>query len=454
MNSTDPIYSVSQLNREAKRLLATHFLNLRVEGEISNFSAPSSGHWYFTLKDNQAQIRCAMFRGQQQRLGFKPNNGDLVIVSAQVSLYEPRGDYQLVVERMEQAGDGALRLAFERLKLKLLNEGLFDTERKQTLPLIPRQIAVITSPSGAAVHDILTVLKRRFPAIPVVIYPVAVQGDNAKFEISAALHAANQRSEADVIILARGGGSLEDLWAFNEEIVARAIAASKIPVISGVGHEVDVTIADFVADLRAATPSAAAERAVPNQQDWLQAFEDQEQRLRQILQRTLNDQRQRLNWLSKGLQTQHPGQKLQRNAQRLDELEQRLTQAVQHRLRHNSQQLQLSRQSLLQHQPSNQIARHRLALSHFQQRLETAIRHKLQGLKQQQASIGQTLHAVSPLATLDRGYAIVQRSDQSVVKSTAHIAIGDRLNIRVAQGEIEAEVKKLGHLAAIDSNAL
>ena len=328
MNNGEAVYSVSQLNREAKRLLATHFLTLRVEGEISNFSAPSSGHWYFTLKDSQAQIRCAMFRGQQLRLGYKPNNGDMVIVSAQVSLYEPRGDYQLVVERMEQAGDGALRQAFERLKLKLLNEGLFDAERKQTLPLIPKQIAVITSPSGAAVHDILTVLQRRFPAIPVMIYPVAVQGEQAKFEISAALQTANQRGEADVIILARGGGSLEDLWAFNEEIVARAIAASKIPVISGVGHEVDVTIADFVADLRAATPSAAAERAVPNQLDWLQAFSAQEQRLKQILQRTLNDQRQRLNWLSKGLQMQHPGEKLQRNAQRLDELEQRLTQAI------------------------------------------------------------------------------------------------------------------------------
>jgi exodeoxyribonuclease VII large subunit len=300
----------------------------------------------------------------------------------------------------------------------------------------------------------LSVLKRRFPAIPVVIYPVAVQGDNAKFEISAALHAANHRAEADVIILARGGGSLEDLWAFNEEIVARAIAASKIPVISGVGHEVDVSIADFVADLRAATPSAAAEHAVPLQLEWLHAFEGQEQRLIQILHRMLSHQQQRLNWFSKGLQTQHPGQKLQRNAQRLDELEQRLTQAIQHRLRDSSQQLQLSRQSLLQHQPGSQIARHRLALSYFQQRLETAIRHKLQGLKQQQASISQTLHAVSPLATLDRGYAIVQRGDHTVVKSTQQIAIGDSLNIRVAQGEITAEVKKLGHVAPIDANAL
>ncbi|MBS4051243.1 MAG: exodeoxyribonuclease VII large subunit, partial [Methylomonas sp.] len=226
MNSSESVYSVSQLNREAKRLLATHFMTVRVEGEVSNFSAPSSGHWYFSLKDAQAQIRCAMFRGQQQRLGFKPGNGDLVVVNAQVSLYEPRGDYQLVVEHMEQAGDGALRLAFERLKNKLLAEGLFDDSRKQDIPLIPRQIGVITSASGAAIHDILTVLQRRFPAVPVVIYPVAVQGDSAKSEISAALELANRRGETDVLILARGGGSLEDLWAFNEEVVARAIAAS------------------------------------------------------------------------------------------------------------------------------------------------------------------------------------------------------------------------------------
>lgn len=444
MTEEQAVYSVSQLNREAKRLLATHFLLVKVEGEISNFSAPSSGHWYFTLKDNQAQIRCAMFRGQQTRLGFKPSNGEMVQVSAQVSLYEPRGDYQLVVEQMEQAGDGALRQAFERLKQKLFTEGLFDDSRKQELPLIPAQIAVITSPSGAAVHDILTVLKRRFPAIPVVVYPVSVQGDSAKFEISAALQRANQRADADVIILARGGGSLEDLWAFNEEIVARAIAASRIPVISGVGHEVDVTIADFVADLRAATPSAAAERAVPNQQDWLHAFADQESRLLQILRRLLSQQRQRLDWLNKGLQLQHPGQRLQRNAQRLDELEQRLTQAMGHRLTHMAQRLEISQQRLLQHQPASQIHRHHLTLEHLQQRLTTVIRHKLHHLQHQQASLSLTLHAVSPLATLDRGYAIVQRrNDQSIVKAASKLNVGEQLLIRLAQGQLEATITGL-----------
>lgn len=442
MMREDGVYSVSELNREAKRLLATHFLTIKVEGEISNFSAPSSGHWYFTLKDNQAQIRCAMFRGQQPR-GFRPGNGDLVIVSAQVSLYEPRGDYQLVVERMEQAGDGALRMAFEGLKAKLAGEGLFDDGRKRPLPLIPKQIAVITSATGAAIHDILTVLGRRFPAIPVVIYPVSVQGETAKFEIAAALQTANQRHEADLIILARGGGSLEDLWAFNEEIVARAIAASRIPVISGVGHEVDVTIADFVADLRAATPSAAAEHAVPHQDEWLNGFEYFENRLRQLIQRNLQQSRQQLSWLEKALQQQHPGQKLQRNAQRLDELEQRLTLAVRHRLRHHQQQLQLSRQQLLQHQPANRIDRQRMVVDNLAQRLETAIRNKLRYLHQRQLSAAQTLQAVSPLATLTRGYAIVQRDDdQTVVKSATQLQDGDPLRIRLTEGQIRARVTK------------
>ena len=444
MNPDKKVYSVSQLNRAVKNILASHFLTVRVEGEVSNFSAPSSGHWYFTLKDEQAQIRCAMFRGQQHRLGFKPGNGDLVVVSAQVSLYEPRGDYQLVVEAMEQAGDGALRQAFERLKIKLLNEGLFDESRKQAIPTLPGQIGIITSPSGAAVHDILTVLKRRFPAIPVVIYPVAVQGENAKFEISAALANANQQALVDVIILARGGGSLEDLWAFNEEIVARAIAASHIPVISGVGHEVDFTIADFVADLRAATPSAAAEHAVPHQNEWLAGFKYQENQLLEILRRKLTQQQQRLTWLLKSLQLQHPGEKLQRNAQRLDELEQRLNQSVLQRLKQHQQQLEINRQKLKQFQPNDKILYFQQQLNHQQQRLHRAIQQQLLSLRQQQISLSQTLQAVSPLATLERGYAIVQnRVNQKLVKSTQHIAINDLLDTRIKDGIIVTEVKQI-----------
>jgi exodeoxyribonuclease VII large subunit len=443
VNASAAIYSVSQLNREAKRLLATHFMTVRVEGEISNFSAPSSGHWYFSLKDAQAQIRCAMFRGQQQRLGFKPGNGDLVVVNAQVSLYEPRGDYQLVVEHMEQAGDGALRQAFERLKNKLLAEGLFDAVRKQDIPLIPKQIGIITSAGGAAIHDILTVLQRRFPAVPVVIYPVAVQGESAKFEISAALEMANQRAEADVLILARGGGSLEDLWAFNEEIVARAIAASRIPVIAGIGHEVDFTIADFVADLRAPTPSAAAEHAVPSQTEWLGGFKFMENQLLEKLRRQLTQQQQRLNWLNKSLQLQHPGEKLQRNAQRLDELEIRLKKSTLQTVLQAKQLLTLNSQKLRQFQPTDRIAQHRQVLDFYQQRLQRAILLKLTTLKQQHSGISQTLQAVSPLATLDRGYAIVknQRSGQ-IVKSVSDVAENDLLETRFSQGRMVSLVKK------------
>ena len=442
----DTVYSVSQLNRAVKRLLANHFLSVQVSGELSNLSSPSSGHIYFTLKDSQAQIRCAMFKGQQQSLGFRPENGIQVIARAQVSLYEPRGDYQLVVEHLEQAGDGALRLAFDRLKNQLLKEGLFEPSLKQALPLIPAQIGLITSASGAAVHDLLTVLNRRFPAIPVIIYPVAVQGETAKFEIVKALQLANQRKEVDVLILARGGGSLEDLWAFNEEIVARAIVASQIPLISAVGHEVDVTIADFVADLRAATPSAAAELVVPNQQQWLDKFTRLEQQLSSLFKRRLQQYQQSLDWLNKALQQQHPGQKLQRNAQRLDELEQRINQSMRHKLKDCQQQLTITDQKLKQWQPSQRIKHLQQQLNYFEQSLERAIKQKLNHLKQQHLAISQTLNAVSPLATLERGYSISQRQDnQTIIKSSQQLTLNDLLVTRFAQGLVTSQVTEIKH---------
>jgi exodeoxyribonuclease VII large subunit len=444
MSNPEHIFSVSQLNREAKRLLASHFLTVQVQGEISNLSLPSSGHYYFTLKDAQAQIRCAMFKGQQQRLRFKPANGNLVVATAQVSLYEPRGDYQLVVEQLEEAGDGALRLAYERLKQKLLLEGMFEQSRKKPIPPLPKQIGVITSASGAAIHDILSVLKRRFPAIPVLIYPVAVQGDGAKFEISAALDTANKQHLVDVIILARGGGSLEDLWAFNEEIVARAIAASHIPVISAVGHEVDFSIADFVADLRAPTPSAAAEHAVPDQSAWLNRFTAIERQLTRQIQDKLQQQQLRLTWLNKALQTQHPGEKLQRNAQRLDELEQRLNRAIQNSLQQHRQQLALNKHRLYLHQPLAAIHDYRRQLDYFQQRLSRSMQIKITTLKSRQQAAAQTLHAVSPLATLERGYAIVQRRDSSqLIKSVKQLTKHELLDTRFADGRIVSEVKQV-----------
>ncbi len=443
-NKSDTIYSVSQLNRAAKQLLSQHFLNVMVAGEISNLSMPSSGHIYFSLKDSQAQVRCAMFKAQLQRLRFKPDNGMQVVVTAQVSLYEPRGDYQLIVEHMEEAGDGALRQAFEKLKNKLLLEGLFDNDRKKPLPLIPNQIGIITSPSGAAIHDILTVLKRRFPAIPVLIYPVAVQGEAAKYEIVKALTTVNQDKQVDVIILGRGGGSLEDLWAFNEEMVARAIAASEIPVISAVGHEVDVTIADFVADYRAPTPSAAAEHAAPHQDEWLNAFYALERQITMQMQRQLQQQQQKITWLNKSLQQQHPGEKLQRNIQRIDEMELRIHQAVQHKLRDLQQQLAINTHQLKQWQPAERIVRYQQQLHYVRLRLQRAIQVKLAKLRSQQAHTSQTLHTVSPLATLDRGYAIVQRLDnQDIVKSTQQIAVNEMLKTRLANGFVISEVKEL-----------
>ncbi|MDD5578409.1 MAG: exodeoxyribonuclease VII large subunit [Methylobacter sp.] len=435
------ILTVTQLNREVSQLLNDHFLTVLVEGEISNLSTPSSGHIYFSLKDANAQIRCAMFRIQQRRLDFKPENGKQVIVKAQVSLYEPRGDFQLIVEHIEEAGDGALRKAFDALKLKLLEEGLFDVTIKQSLPALPKAIGIITSPSGAAIRDILTVLNRRFTAVPIIIYPVAVQGESSKNEIANALAIANQHNLCDVIILARGGGSLEDLWAFNEEIVARAIFASKIPVISGVGHETDVTIADFVADLRAATPSAAAEHATPDQREWLSKFINLEARLLQQLQQKLGQKQQLLDWLTKRLQQLHPGKKMARNAQRMDELELRLNQAIYIRLRQNISKLETKTANLWQFNPAIIIKNHEQRQLYLSKCLINITQHKLDQLNQQLLNASQTLQAVSPLATLNRGYAMaIHLPSRQLIRSSEQLAPGDIIQTRVAQGQFTSQI--------------
>ena len=438
------IITVTQLNRETSQLLAEHFLSVLVEGELSNLSMPASGHMYFSLKDANAQVRCAMFRTQQRRLGFKPENGKQVIVKAQVSLYEPRGDYQLIVEHIEEAGDGALRRAFDALKLKLSEQGLFDAAHKQPLPTLPTAIGVITSPSGAAIRDILTVLQWRFASIPVIVYPVAVQGDNAKHEIAKAIATANRLKQCDVIILGRGGGSLEDLWAFNEELVARAIYDSEIPIISAVGHETDFTIADFVADLRAATPSAAAEHASPDQQQWLSRFVYLESRLQQQLQRKLNQKQQTLDWLSQRLQQQHPGQKLARNARRMDELEARLKQAMHSKLRHRAGSVEAKSAQLWQHNPAITINSHKQRQEYLSQRLIAATAHKLEQLNQRLLNSSQTLHAVSPLATLNRGYAMaIEPSTGAIIRSTEQISVGELIQTRLAHGRFISQVKTI-----------
>jgi exodeoxyribonuclease VII large subunit len=392
------VYTVSRLNREARMLLEAGLPPCWIEGELSNFARPSSGHWYFTLKDADAQVRCAMFRNANTRVRVAPRDGMHVLIRARVSLYEARGEYQLIAEHLEEAGEGALRRRFEELKARLAAEGLFATELKRPLPRLPRRIGVVTSPTGAAIRDILHVLARRFPAVPVLIYPVAVQGAGASAEIAAAIGLASGRRDADVLILARGGGSLEDLWAFNEERVARAIRACTIPVVSGVGHEVDFTIADFAADLRAPTPSAAAEAVVPDRAEWRRSIGATQQRLARAWQRLGGQARERLAWLVRRLELTHPRTRLAARAQRLDELE---------------------------------------------ARLGRALRRELTGAGARLTAAARTLNAVSPLATLERGYAIVTRPDGSVVRAARDVAPGDAVRARLAAGTFAATVTKV-----------
>ena len=438
------LFTVTQLNRATSQLLAEYFMTVRVQGELSNLSTPSSGHSYFTLKDANAQIRCALFRTQHRRLNFKLENGKQVIVKAQVSLYEPRGDYQLIVDSMEAAGEGDLRRAFDDLKYKLAEEGLFDSAYKQRLPVLPKAIGVITSATGAALHDILTVLKRRFAAIPVIIYPVAVQGEQAKYDISKAIAIANQRAECEVLIVGRGGGSLEDLWAFNEEIVARAIFASNIPIISAVGHETDVTIADFVADFRAATPSAAAEFASPDSEQWLARFIQLESRLQQQIQRVLSQHQQSVDWFSKRLAQQSIEQKLAGNNQQVNALKLRLTQAMHHKLHHQQNLLAIKTAELWQHNPAVTIRNYQQRQRYLSHRLLSATEQQLKQYQQRLATAGQTLHAVSPLATLNRGYALtINPNSGQIIRSSSQLKLGDIVETRLAQGSFSSEIKTI-----------
>jgi exodeoxyribonuclease VII large subunit len=438
------IFTVSQLNREARELLEGHFFALWVEGEISNLARPASGHWYFSLKDEQAQLRCAMFRGQNRKIGFKPDDGTHILVRGRISLYEARGDFQLIVEHMEEAGSGALQRAFEALKARLDREGLFAREHKQSLPSLPRAIGVVTSPSGAAIRDILSILKRRFPAIPVIIYPTAVQGQGAAAEITAAIELAGQRArqrqECDVLIVARGGGSLEDLWAFNEEQVARAIYACPIPVVSGVGHEIDTTIADFVADVRAPTPSGAAELASPDGNEWLQTYRHQQRRLLTLQQEHLRQRQQQLQWLTGRLRQLHPGQRLQQQAQRLDELERRLRRRVRQHLEQRQLQLKHLHTALQRHQPMATLRNLALQYRHLEQDLQQQMQRRLEHCRQQLRANSQTLDAVSPLATLGRGYAIVQTDDGHIVRHAGSVSRGQQVHARLGHGRLHCTV--------------
>ncbi|WP_303900804.1 exodeoxyribonuclease VII large subunit [Thiohalomonas denitrificans] len=434
------IFTVSRLNREVRSLLELSLPLIWLEGELSNLARPGSGHLYFSLKDEKAQVRCAMFRMRNMHLRFRPENGTHVLVRARVGLYEARGEYQLIIEHMEEAGDGALRRRFEELKARLAKEGLFDESAKRPLPVLPRQIGIITSPTGAAVRDILTVLRRRFPAIPIIVYPVPVQGIEAGREIAKMFAKAGARRECDVLIVARGGGSLEDLWAFNEEVVARAIRDSPIPVVSAVGHEIDFTIADFAADMRAPTPSAAAEVVSPDRIDWLERLSTRKAQLRRCMNSRLQQSSQRLHWLEKRLK--HPGRRLTEIAQRLDEMEQRMRRAQRGHLRHLTARLDRARAHLARVAPIHRLQHLEAHRCELERRLHVATEHRRERAAQRLASAARALDSVSPLATLSRGYAVISREDDTVVRRNTDVRTGDRITARLHEGRLVCRVEE------------
>ncbi|MEH0666644.1 exodeoxyribonuclease VII large subunit [Vibrio scophthalmi] len=430
------IFTVSRLNAEVRLLLENEMGIVWLVGEISNFSAPVSGHWYLTLKDSRAQVKCAMFRGNNRRVTFKPANGNQVLVKARLSLYEPRGDYQLIIESMQPEGDGRLQQEFEALKMKLAAEGLFAQTNKKPLPEHPKRVGIITSKTGAALYDILDVLKRRDPSLPVIIYPTLVQGDDAAIQIAQAIGCANSRNECDVLIVGRGGGSLEDLWCFNHEVVARTIAASQIPIISAVGHEVDVTIADFVADMRAPTPSAAAELVSRDNSHKEQALASREHKLLSAWRQRVSEQQRSLTGLLHRLERQHPTHQLQRQSQQLDELEIRLKRAMDNELRSAEQRVERLHYKLNLHSPAHKLANQQASMIRLEQQLIDAMNKRLTYQRHQLALAAETLDAVSPLATLKRGYSISQNAQGDVVTSTKQMKSGDTLVTRLADGTL------------------
>ncbi|MFQ2171751.1 exodeoxyribonuclease VII large subunit [Aeromonas rivipollensis] len=437
------IFTVTRLNSAVRMILEQDLGLVWLTGELSNLAMPSSGHWYFSLKDISAQVRCAMFKGNNRRVPFRPQDGMQVLVQARVSLYEPRGDYQLIIESMQPAGDGMLALRFEELKRRLGSEGLFDEGRKRPLPRDPRAVGLVTSATGAALHDMLTVLKRRAPDLPVFIYPTQVQGSAATSQIVAAITLANRRAEVDVLIVGRGGGSLEDLWCFNEEVVARAIAGSAIAVVSAVGHEVDVTISDFAADLRAPTPSAAAELVAPDRSARAQRLVHLKLRLVQAISRRQTAARHGFALLQKRLDHQDPKRRLEQQSQRLDELSGRLQQLLNLRLHQGERRLANLELRLQARSPSTLLAagkrRHQLA----EERLHTLMSKRQDLAAHRLAMLSARLDGVSPLATLGRGYSITRTPSGEVISRAAQVSPGQQLVTMLAEGELQVRVEEV-----------
>ncbi|KAE9528442.1 exodeoxyribonuclease VII large subunit [Testudinibacter aquarius] len=434
------IYSVSQLNQTARLLLEEQLGHIWLTGEISNFSQPVSGHWYLSLKDENAQLRCAMFRMKNSRVGFRPQNGMQVLVRGTVSLYEPRGDYQLIIDSMQPAGDGLLQQQFEQLKQKLAAEGLFAQQLKKPIPHFNRRIGIVTSKSGAALQDILQVLQRRDPSLEVVIYPTQVQGKDATAEIVQMIELANIRQEADVLIVGRGGGSLEDLWCFNEEAVARAIFASQIPIISAVGHETDVTIADFVADLRAPTPSAAAAMVSRDHKELLQRLQYSLQHLEMAFDRLFNRQQQRLERLRLRLANQHPSKQLafqrQQSVQLLWRLKQALTKQLDRKINRHANLQQRLQQNPLRY-PIGQQQQH---LQQWKVRLATAIEKNMSVKQYQFSGACAKLNSLSPLNVLARGYSISQNAQGKAIVDSRQLHLGDNITTRFSRGAVVSRV--------------
>ncbi len=435
------VYSVSELNLNSKSLLEKHFGLVWIEGEISNLSIPQSGHWYFTLKDEQAQISCAFFRGKNRFVNPVPENGDKVLIRTKVSLFEARGNYQLIVEYMEPAGLGALQRQFEQLKAKLKAEGLFDEHNKKPLPDTITTIGIVTSSSGAAIQDILSIIKRRYPIMKLIIYPVMVQGENAHVSIIKAIEVANQRDEVDVLLLTRGGGSIEDMWCFNNEELARTISTSELPIISAVGHEIDFTISDFVSDLRAPTPSAAAELLTPDAEKLKQEIEYLKTKLQKLLSNKLQSLQQKLDWL--GARLINPAEKLAHQKIKITALLQRLKFSMSNQLINSKYRVDNLTHSLELYSPTVEIENHTQKIQHLQLRLKNATQNLLNKKSALLKTFSQELNVLSPLATLDRGYSITQLEDGKTVTADSELNKGDKLKTRISGKEIYSAVERV-----------
>lgn len=444
MTITRHIYSVSELNNEVRFILEKNPGLVWLEAEISSLARPASGHWYFSLKDSHTQIRCAFFKQRNRLINFGIEDGQKILARGRVSLYEPRGDYQLIVDHLELAGEGELQRQYELLKHRLQKDGLFDDTHKKPLPTIPECIGVITSVSGAAIRDILHVLNRRYPAMRVIIYPSLVQGEGAAANLTTMLRTADRRTECDVLLVTRGGGSLEDLWAFNDEKLARAVFQCKTPIISGVGHEIDFTICDFVADVRAPTPSAAAEIVSPDVAEMITQIQRTRKQLHNICNRHIRNKQQKLDWLSQRLTQLHPGTRIELQHKQLIHLKERLINAQSHFIRVCQSSADNVSARFLQQSPLQRIARKTHYIEQIQQRLIRNIKLLIQYRRQQFVTGAQALNAFNPLATLSRGYSITRKQNVSTpILDVSELKLDDIIETQLHHGQVTASIQKI-----------